>query len=484
MHDIDALLDSHDGVALAALVRRGEIRPLELADAAIARLERVGALNAVAETLYEQARAAARLPAATQGALAGVPTLIKDLFSPLRGARMANGSLAQGEARADLDCEVVARLRRAGCVFLGTTTSPEFGTSYTTESTRFGATANPWDITRSAGGSSGGAAALVAARAVPFAHGNDGGGSLRVPASCCGVFGLKPSRGRMPCGPLIGEGWAGMSIDHAITRSVRDSAALLDATAGADLGAPYAAPTQQAPFLAAVERDPGPLRIALVEHLAPWPTGPHALAAVRHSAELCSRLGHHVEPARLPVDLPALLDQLFDIIGPSTRSYLDMLGQLRGAPIADAELEPRTRVILREKGQASGARYAAAVAAIHALGRRLASMLVHYDLILTPALTREPPRLGSLDAFDETITFAQLIEDFHSYCPFTALFNASGQPAMSVPLYWSPAGLPIGAHFAARFGEEATLLALAAQLERAQPWAARVPALNANAARR
>ncbi|WP_372394040.1 amidase [Xanthomonas sp. NCPPB 3582] len=484
MQDIDALLDSHDGVGLAALVRNREIQPLELAEATIVRLQRVASLNAVAETLYDQARATARLPTTRQGALAGVPTLIKDLFSPLRGARMGNGSLAQGDARADLDCAVVERLRAAGCVFLGTSTSPEFGTSYTTESTRFGATANPWDIARSAGGSSGGAAALVAARAVPFAHGNDGGGSLRVPASCCGVFGLKPSRGRMPSGPLIGEGWAGMGIAHAITRSVRDSAALLDATAGADLGAPYAAPAQASPFMAAIERDPAPLRIALVEHLAPWPSGADALAAVRHSAGLCSRLGHHVEAARLPVDLPVLLDQLFDIIGPSTRCYLDMLGRLRGAPVNDAELEPRTRVILREKGQVSGARYAAAVAAIHALGRRLATLLQDYDLILTPTLTRVPPLLGTLDAFDDTLPLPRLIEDFHSYSPFTALFNASGQPAMSVPLYWSPAGLPIGAHFAARFGEESTLLALAAQLERAQPWAGRIPPLNAGAVSR
>ncbi|WP_437882229.1 amidase [Pseudomonas sp. LRF_L74] len=476
MHDIHSLIDRHDATGLAGLVSSGEISRHELLEASIARLESVEPrLNAVAEKLYDSARAAPPI----DGAFAGVPTLIKDLFSPLAEARMSNGSLALGEARPGLDDAVVGRLREAGCQFIGTTTSPEFGTSYTTESSRFGATRNPWDTERSAGGSSGGAAALVAARVVPFAHGNDGGGSLRVPASCCGVFGLKPSRGRMPSGPLVGEGWAGMGTPHAITLSVRDSAALLDITAGADLGAPYAAPWQDEPFVDSLHRPHRPLRIALVEHLAPWTSGPEALAAVRHTARLCETLGHQVEYASLPVEPLAFLDQVFDVIGASTRSYLDLLGEMRGLPVADEELEPRTRVILREKGGVSGARYASAVAGIHALGRTLARFLLDYDLVLTPTLTREPPLIGSLDAFDERLDLATLVEHFHSYSPFTALFNASGQPAMSVPLYWTAGGLPIGSHFAARFAEESTLLALAAQLEALQPWAGHVPAVSA-----
>lgn len=476
MNDIDHLLDTLDATALSLLVRQGEVTPIELLDAAIQRLDRVNPqLNAISERCYDVARQMAQRPEARQGLLAGVPTLIKDLFSPVQGARMTQGSRVMGEARADLDCEVVARLRRAGCVFAGTTTSPEFGTSYTTESTRFGATRNPWNTERSAGGSSGGAAALVAARAIPFAHGNDGGGSLRVPASCCGVFGLKPTRGRLPSGPLVGEGWAGMGTPHAITLSVRDSALLLDATAGADLGAPYAAPTQAMPFVQAVSADPAPLRIAVIEQLGPWPTSPEALKAVRHTAWLCEQLGHHVELATLPVNLPGLLDHLFNIIGPSTRNFLDMVGQLRGQPVADEELDPRTRIILRERGDIPAARYAAAVESIHALGRQLAYFLIDHDLILTPTLTREPPLIGDLDAFDPSLSLVEVIEAFHSYSPFTALFNASGQPAMSVPLYWTENGLPLGSHFAARFGEEHTLLALAAQLERAQPWANRKP---------
>lgn len=480
MQDIHHLMDNEDASALAEWVRRGEIRPGELLEAAIERLERVEPqLNAVAERLYDSAREAADTPEVGQGLLAGVPTLIKDLFSPVAGAAMTNGSRSLGDFRADFESEVVTRLRRAGCQVMGTSTSPEFGTSYSTESSRFGATRNPWSTRHSAGGSSGGAAALVAARVVPFAHGNDGGGSLRVPASCCGVFGFKPSRGLLPSGPMIGEGWAGMGTPHAITLSVRDSAALLDATAGMDLGAPYAAPVQTLPYVTALQRDPQPFRIALVEQLGPWPTSPQSLQAVGEAARLCEALGHRVEPVNLPVVLPEFLDQVFTIIGASTRHYVDLLGQMRGFAVQAEELEVRTRIILRDKGNVSGAQYAAAVEWIHTLGRQLATFMHDYDLILTPVLTREPVPIGELDVEDVCMSLDQLLERYHSYSPFTALFNASGQPAMSVPLSWSSNGLPMGAHFAGRFGEESTLLALAAQLERAQPWRGRVPAVNA-----
>lgn len=480
MQDIQNLLDNEDATGLAEWIRRGEVQPAELLEAVIDRVERVEPhLNAVTERLYDSARQTARDVRPGAGIFAGVPTLIKDLFSPVNGAAMTNGSRALGDFRADFDCEVVSRLRRAGCVILGTSASPEFGTSYSTESSRFGPTRNPWSVAHSAGGSSGGAAALVAARVVPFAHGNDGGGSLRVPASCCGVFGLKPSRGLLPSGPIMGEGWAGMGTPHAITLSVRDSAALLDATAGVDLGAPYAAPMSTQPYVSAVERDPRPLRIALVEHLGPWPTSSQSLDAVRQAARLCESLGHRVELANLPVVLPEFLDQVFNIIGASARQYVDLLGQMRGFAVRPEELEAGTRIILRSKGDVSGAQYASAVAWIHALGRQLATFMQDYDLILTPTLAREPEAIGELDVQDDRLSLDALIERYHSYSPFTALFNASGQPAMSVPLHWSATGLPMGAHFAARFGEESTLLALAAQLERAQPWRGRIPPVNA-----
>ena len=476
MQDIQALIDRSDATALAESVRAGDVQPHELMEATITRLEKVEPqLNAVAEKLYDQARR--QVPGT--GAFAGVPTLIKDLFSPLAEARMTNGSLALGEARPGLDDELVGRLRRAGCVFIGTTTAPEFGTSYTTESTRFGATRNPWDTDRSAGGSSGGAAALVASRVVPFAHGNDGGGSLRVPASCCGVFGLKPSRGLMPNGPLVGEGWGGMGTGHAITLSVRDSAALLDMTAGADLGAPYAAPAQPNSYVEAMERPPKSLRIALVEQMEPWPSSAEALSAVRGAAALCESLGHRVSPVSLPVNLPQFFDMAFDIIGPSTRSYLDMVGQMRGTPVTDEELEPRTRIYLREKGNIGAVQYVRAIEGIHALGRTFANFMKDFDVILTPTLTREPPLIGTLDVTDDKAELSEVIDCFHSYSPYTAVFNATGQPAMSVPLYWTEGGLPIGSHFVGRFGEESTLLALARQLEQAQPWEQRRPPVNA-----
>lgn len=481
MKYIHQLLDTQDGVGLAGLVTCGEVKPAELVEAVIERLEQVNpSLNAVAEPLYDSARHAARtMEIAQGGALAGVPTLVKDLFTAVKEARMTNGSLAPGETYPGLDDEMMRRYRKAGILIVGTSTSPEFGSSYTTESTRFGATRNPWNTQHSAGGSSGGAGALVAARVVPFAHGNDGGGSLRVPASCCGVFGLKPTRGRMPSGPLAGEGWAGMGTPHAVTLSVRDSAALLDIASGADAGAPYAAPYQHEPFMAALARPARRLRIALVEHLSPWVTSEQALNAVRHTARLCEHLGHQVDVATLPVTAEKFFSDAFTIISVNTQEYVDLLGHMRGAPVSPEELEPRTRVMLRERGRQSGVDYVAAVNAMHTLGRQFAGFMQDYDLILTPTLTREPPLIGTLDAFDDRLALNDIIEGFHRYCPFTALFNATGQPAMSVPLYWTPGGLPIGSHFAARFGDENTLLALAAQLEQAQPWASRVPPVNA-----
>ncbi|WP_147478496.1 amidase, partial [Pseudomonas syringae] len=478
MKDIQSLLNDEDATGLAEWVRRGEVQPIDLLEAVIERIEHVEPqLNAVAERLYDSARSAALDAAKSQGVFAGVPTLIKDLFTPVHGARMSNGSLAMGEFRAPFEAEVVSRLRRAGCVLAATTTSPEFGTSYSTESTRFGATRNPWNLEHSAGGSSGGAAALVAARVVPFAHGNDGGGSLRVPASCCGVFGFKPSRGLMPSGPMVGEGWAGLSTAHAITLTVRDSAALLDATAGMDLGAPYAGPVQSLSYVNAAQRDPGPLRIALIEQSGTWPTSPESLAAVREAAQLCESLGHRIEPVSLPVVLPELLDHVFTIIGANTRNHIDMLGRMRGFDVQDAELEARTRIILRDKGSVSGAQYTAAVEWIHVLGRQLATFMQDYDVILSPVLTREPARIGELVVPDMSLSLEDMIERSHRYSPFAALFNASGQPAMSVPLSWSAAGLPMGAHFSGRFGEEGVLLGLAGQLERVRPWRGRGPGL-------
>lgn len=476
MEDFRTLVATHDGIALAELVRGKEVTPAELLAATLASVDAVNpALNAVAERLDEPARAAAASIIGRESVLAGVPTLIKDLFMPVRGARMANGSHLFGEYRPDFDGELVARLRRAGIPIFGTSLSPEFGTSYCTSSARFGITRNPWHPEVTAGGSSGAAAALVAARALPFAHGNDGGGSLRVPASCCGVFGLKPTRGRTPIGPMAGEGWAGMGINHAITRSVRDSAALLDLTAGADIGAPYAAPHQADTFLSATRREPGRLRIGVIECAPPWPTDPACAAALAHTVSLLTSLGHHVEPLASPVDSHAFYDQVFTIIGAQTRALLDGIARQRGEPVRDDEIEARTRIIVRDKGGVSGAQYAAAVDWIHALGRTFGRLMERYDVLLTPTLATPPLPPAALAIDDATLPLDAVIDRSHRFSPFTAWFNATGQPAMSVPLYWDERGLPIGSHFAGAFGAEALLFSLAAQLERAAPWAARVP---------
>ncbi len=476
MKDIHHLVDSLDATDLAALIKAGEIQASELLEVCIERVEKVNPrLNAVAEKLYDSARSAP----VQEGPFSGVPTMVKDLFAPLQEARSTNGSLALGEARPGFDDSTVSRLRASGCRFIGTTTSPEFGTCYSTESQRFGATLNPWNTARSAGGSSGGSAALVAARAIPFAHGNDGGGSLRVPASCCGIFGLKPSRGRVPSGPMVGEGWGGMGTTHALTVSVRDSAALLDVVSGEDLGAPYAAPTQVVSFVDQLKQPVRPLRIALIEEFSPYPSSAEAVNAVRSTAALCESLGHTVTTAQLPVDLEAFLNSAFNVIGASTRSYLDLVGQLRGSPVTDAELEVATRIILREKGGISGVEYVKSIEMFHAFGRAMANFMLDYDVILTPTLTREPPLIGELVMQNENASLEDFIQLSHSYSPFTALFNATGQPAMSVPLYWTSDGLPLGSHFVGRFADEATLFALAQQLELARPWAQAQPEVNA-----
>ncbi|MBR8236038.1 amidase [Burkholderia sp. AU42008] len=476
MKDFQTLIATHDGIALAALVRAKEVRPTELLNAVLASLDTLNpALNAVAERLDDSARQAASSVTGRESVLAGVPTLIKDLFMPVRGARMSNGSFLFGDYRPDFDGELVARLRRAGIPIAGTSLSPELGTSYCTSSARFGVTRNPWHPHVSAGGSSGAAAALVAARVLPFAHGNDGGGSLRVPASCCGVFGLKPTRGRTPNGPMIGEGWAGMGINHAITRSVRDSAALLDLTAGADIGAPYASPHQADTFLAATQRDPQPLRIAVIEQAPPWPLHPACRAALDHTVALLRSLGHDVEPLDSPVDSVAFYDRVFTIIGAQTRALLDTIGIQRHAPVCDDEIEARTRIILREKGNVSGAEYAGAVDWIHALGRTFGRLMERYDVLLTPTLAMPPLAPATLATMDDAQSLSDVIDRSHRFSPFTAWFNATGQPAMSVPLYRDEQGLPIGSQFAAAFGAESLLFSLAAQLERAAPWADRAP---------
>jgi Asp-tRNA(Asn)/Glu-tRNA(Gln) amidotransferase A subunit family amidase len=471
-HDYDAC----DALALAERVRKGDVTPRELLELAIARVEaRNPQFNAVVICMFEEARRGVEngLP---EGPLRGVPFLIKDLHAACAGVRMTNGSRLFEDFIPERDSELVARYRKAGLVLFGKSASPEFGITTSTESVLFGPTRNPWRTTHSAGGSSGGAAAAVAAGIVPAAHASDGGGSIRIPASCCGLFGLKPTRARNPVGPLVGEGWSGMSGAHAITRSVRDSAALLDATQGPDLGAPYWAPPPQRPFLEEVRADPGRLRIALqLDSFNGAPVHADCAEAARDAAALCIALGHEVEEARLEIDAAAFGSATQVVIAANLWAELTDRASALGRELTADDVEPGTYVLAETARNVDASEYARSIVGLHAVGRQVARFLEPYDVILTPTLATPPLELGRLALTNTDIE--QLMRDITATVGFTQVFNAAGNPAMSVPLHWNADGLPIGVQFAARFGDEATLLRLAGQLESARPWFDRRPAL-------
>jgi amidase len=469
-------LDRYDGLGLAALVRQREVSAAELLDATI---ERVGArnpaINAVIHRMDEQARKAiaAGLPA---GPFTGVPYLLKDLGALYAGTPTTGGSAFFRDAVADHDSEIVARLKRAGLVIFGKTNTSEFGLSTSVEPCLFGPTRNPWNRAYSAGGSSGGAAAAVAAGMLPMAHATDGGGSIRIPASACGLFGLKPTRARTPAGPDVGESWNGAGIGHAVTRSVRDSAALLDATAGPDIGDPYCAPPPRGSFLAEVGVDPRQLKIAVTT--TAWngsPVDPECAAAAIDAARLCESLGHHVVEASPAIDEEARNAAMRIIIGAHTRATLELRGQALGREPRPEDVETSTWSMAEYGRQVTASDYAKAIRVLHQAGRVVGRFFGEYHVLIMPTMCRPPHKLGVL---------AQSDNDPHAYLEailgtiaFTSPFNTTGSPAMSVPLSWSRDGLPIGVQFAADFGDEATLFRLAAQLEKARPWDDRRPAL-------
>jgi Asp-tRNA(Asn)/Glu-tRNA(Gln) amidotransferase A subunit family amidase len=465
--------DAYDALGLAALVRAGEVGANELLDEALARLDALNPqLNVVTVRFEDRARAAieAGLP---DGPFHGVPFLLKDLGAEMRDTPLTNGSRLYEDFICDFDSTLVARYKRAGLVIFGRTTSPELGLSYATEPLLHGPARNPWDLDHTPGGSSGGAAAAVAARILPIAQASDGGGSIRVPASCCGLFGLKPTRGRSPTGPRGGEGWAGMSVSHAVTLSVRDSAALLDAIIGEDVGDPYLAPPPARPFLEEAGADPGVLRIAVSGRPSNGvPVDPDCLAAMDHAAALCTDLGHHVEEAEPDYDRDEIDEQRIKIIACCLRAGIGArAAELGVAP--ESLVEPMTWYIASLADQVSGADYAAAVGSLHRVGRQIGRFFTAYDLLLTPTLAKPPLPIGALDPATED--FEAYAAEIQGFAAFPALSNATGAPAMSVPLTWNAADLPIGAQFIAGFGDEATLFRLAAQLEAAQPWANRRP---------
>ncbi len=459
----------YDALGLGELIAKKQVTPEEVLDAAIERIEAVNPrINAVVQKAYDDARAVIRagLPS---GPLAGVPYLMKDLYAWQKGARVGNGSRLYDGFVADHDFTLVERYKAAGLVILGRTNTPEFGLNAATEPVVSGPTRNPWNLERSSGGSSGGAAAAVAAGMVPAAHGTDGGGSIRIPAANCGLFGLKPNRGRNPAGPDVGEGWSGLACGHALTRSVRDSAALLDATSGPAPGDPYWAPPPARPFLQEVGAKPGRLRIALKKKtITGTPVHPECVKGVEAAARLCEELGHRVEEAMPDFDFVGLRWAMGVIISASLRNGLDMrLDALKRTQKED-DVE-RITALWAEQGRRHTARdYARALVIVHGVGRRFGEFFRKYDVLLSPTVAEPPLPLGSTDMMANDLDAYN--ERLFRLIPFTPQFNVSGGPAASVPLYWTPDGLPIGIQFGADFGNEAVLLRLAAQLEQAQPW--------------
>lgn len=466
----------HDALGLADKVRKGEVTAAELLELAIARTEQVNpSLNPVVEKLYDRARAISR-QANSKGPFAGVPFLLKDLGIALQGTITTQGSVFYKDWKADYTSTLAQRHEQAGLIIFGKTASPEFGGTATTESTLFGLTRNPWDPSRSSGGSSGGASTAIAVGILPLAHASDGGGSIRIPASCCGLFGLKPTRARTPAGPRTLAPANGLSIAHAISRSVRDSAALLDATHGIEHGSPFAAPCPEHPYLQEVGRDPGRLRIAVVATpITHSPVHADCLTALHDAARLCEQLGHHVEEASLPVDPRNFFGAYGILSAAGNVALVQAREKMLGRSVREGELEPLIWERYQQSRQIDAQQFIQAQNTVQKISRDVALFMDAFDIVLTPTLATPPVKLGEMSLSRDRAGYEQAAI---SASAFTMLYNATGQPAMSVPLFWNAEGLPIGSMFAARFGEEGTLFRLAGQLEQARPWFNRLAAMK------
>jgi amidase len=471
----------YDAIALGELIRKREILPGELLDIVIRRIERINpALNAVIYKMYDHAKEVSEKER-SGGLFGGVPFLLKDLIAEVKGAPFSEGSKALDGYISKIDTEWVKRLKAGGLNIVGKTNTSEFGMLPTTEPALHGATANPWDLRLTPGGSSGGSASAVASGMVPMASGNDAGGSIRVPASCCGIFGLKPTRGRNPMGPLFGDIGSGIVHEHGLSRSVRDSAALLDVTSGPDLGDPYSAPPKTRFFLEEVGRDPGTLKIGFLTSIPEGWSGQTQIHqdcknAVIDAAQLCEDLGHIVEPVSpeklaFPV-FYKILGRLFSCL---TGHFVAYWEKELGKKIEQDHIEPLTWISYQAGLKRTGAEYLGMVEELQRFSRQIARFYDKggYNILLSPTMSIPPPKLGVFQPTAEDPM--QGFKFSTAFIAFTAIHNVTGQPAMSVPLFWNEGNVPIGVQFAGLFGDEATLFRLASQLEQARPWAGRKP---------
>lgn len=488
--------ENYDALGLADLVRCGEIAPSVLLEAAIERATAFNpALNAIIHSWYDKARQSLSSPL-PDGPFRGVPFLLKDLVSALAGEPLVQGCKALKNHIPNHDAELVKRFKQAGLVIFGKTNTPEFGLMGTTEPETFGATHNPWNSAHSPGGSSGGSASAVAAGIVPMAHAGDGGGSIRIPASACGLFGFKPSRGRVPTGPDEGELWMGAAVEHVLTRSVRDSAAMLDLLAPPESGAPFRIEAPPGSYLQAAGTPPGRLRIGFCTDL-PFGNGrihPEYRQAVQVTAQRLSDLGHHLEEVRWPADGELMIRCYLTMYFGEVAALLRRLPEWLGRPVRRADVELGTWQLAKLGEHYSAGEFALAHGRWHELSRQVGRFHQDFDILLTPTMAHPPARLGEL--IPTTLEHAMILaaDIFHLHglvrrleivekitarqlqrMPYTQLANLSGVPAMSVPLAWDASGLPIGLHFSSRFAEEHVLFQLAGQLEEAYPWFAHRP---------
>jgi amidase len=488
----------HDATSLANLVQTGQVSPAELLETAIARAEAVNpTLNAIVTPLYDKGRDMAKQLPPT-GPFRGVPFLLKDLELEWAGTPLKAGCRGYQHYVSSVDSEVVKRLKASGLVLFGKTNTPEFGLTPYTESKLYGPARNPWNPAHSPGGSSGGSAVAVASGIVPAATASDGGGSIRIPAACCGLFGFKPSRARTTLGPGFSEMWGGAVVSHVVTRSVRDSAGFLDVVSGPLSGDPYGIAPPERPFAEEVGREPGRLRVAFSTQalMEGQPTDPACVKAVQDTVRLLETLGHTVEEVPLPYEKTIVTQAFFLNVLSETAATLRDLADFLGRPLRRDDVELNTWALSRMAAGYSAGDVTYQKRRWNALNRSMGQLHETYDVFLTPTLPRPPIAIGTFQntASEERMLklvdavsglkylkgsklVDELAEKSLNYISYTVITNMTGQPSMSVPLHWSADGLPIGVMFAAKLGDEATLFRLAGQLEQAQPWFAKRPAM-------